>query len=131
MENYKGESLTDEQIRVAKKNGTEAPFSGKYNDFKGDGMFRCQVCGVKLFDSKTKYNSGSGWPSFTDPAAEGVIKYIEDHSHGMSRVEVRCANCDAHLGHVFPDGPGESGERYCINSCVLDFEDRNGNNKSL
>lgn len=131
MENYKGESLTDEQIRIAKEKGTEAPFSGEYNDFKGDGMFRCLVCGVELFDSKTKYNSGSGWPSFTDPAAEGVIKYVEDDSHGMHRVEVRCVNCDAHLGHVFPDGPGESGERYCINSCVLDFEDRDGNNESL
>ncbi len=129
MENYKGESLTEEQVRVAKEKGTEAPFSGKYNDFKGDGVFRCLVCGEVLFDSGTKYNSGSGWPSFTDPVYEDAVKFVEDVSHGMNRVEVRCANCDAHLGHVFPDGPGESGQRYCINSCVLDFEDRDGNNE--
>jgi peptide-methionine (R)-S-oxide reductase len=131
MENYKGESLTEEQIRIAKERGTEAPFSGEYNDFKGDGVFRCLVCGTTLFDSKTKYNSGSGWPSFTDPAYEGVIKYIEDGSHGMRRVEVRCEKCDAHLGHVFPDGPGDSGERYCVNSSVLDFEERKDNNETL
>ena len=122
MENYKGELLTEEQIRVAKNKGTEAPFSGEYLDMKEDGVFKCVVCGETLFESDTKYDSGSGWPSFTDPAFEGAVKFVEDGSHGMNRVEVKCANCDAHLGHVFPDGPGESGERYCINSCVLDFE---------
>lgn len=122
MENYKGELLTEEQIRVAKNKGTEAPFSGEYLDMKDDGVFKCIVCGETLFESDTKYDSGSGWPSFTDPAFEGAVKFVEDGSHGMNRVEVKCANCDAHLGHVFPDGPGESGERYCINSCVLDFD---------
>jgi peptide-methionine (R)-S-oxide reductase len=126
MENYKGESLTDEQIRVAKSCGTEPPFSGKYVDWKEDGLFKCVCCGSVLFDSKTKYNSGSGWPSFTDPVFRDAVKFIEDTSHGMVRTEVRCGKCDSHLGHVFPDGPGESGERFCINSCVLDFENREG-----
>lgn len=120
---HNDEHLTEEQFRVARQCGTEPPFSGKYVDWKEKGKFKCVCCGEVLFMSDTKYDSGSGWPSFTDPAFKDSVKYLEDDSHGMQRIEVRCAKCDAHLGHVFPDGPGESGQRYCINSCVLDFEE--------
>lgn len=114
--------LTPEQYRVLREGGTEAPFSGQLLHAKGKGQFRCAACGEPLFDSDTKYDSGSGWPSFTRPATEGAVSEHRDSSHGMVRTEVRCARCEGHLGHVFPDGPGPEGLRYCINSASLSFE---------
>ena len=116
--------LTPEQFRILRQKGTERAFSGAYNDFKHDGQFLCAGCGTALFDTATKYNSGSGWPSFTAPAADEAVDRHRDVSHGMARVEVTCANCGGHLGHVFPDGPGPTGERYCINSGALSFKDK-------
>jgi peptide-methionine (R)-S-oxide reductase len=113
--------LTPQQYHVLREQGTEAPGTGALLHEKRTGMFTCAGCGTELFTSDTKYDSGSGWPSFTDPANVEHVTLIEDTSHGMRRVEVRCATCDGHLGHVFPDGPGVSGERYCINSCSLEF----------
>lgn len=116
--------LTPEQFRILRQKGTERPFTGAYNDFKGKGTFVCAGCGAPLFETATKYNSGCGWPSFTAPAAPDAVAEHRDHSHGMERVEVTCANCGGHLGHVFPDGPAPTGERYCINSVSLDFKEK-------
>jgi peptide-methionine (R)-S-oxide reductase len=114
-----------ELYRVAREGGTEPAFTGEYVHTEEDGMYHCAVCGAGLFSSETKFNSGSGWPSFTDPAVAGAVKLLEDDTHGMRRTEVRCANCDAHLGHVFPDGPiknGKTCDRFCINSVSLELK---------
>lgn len=113
--------LTPEQYRVTRECGTEPPFTGKYYNFKGEGTYLCVACGAELFSSTTKYDSGSGWPSFYAPLSEEKIEERTDRSHGMVRVEVRCNRCGAHLGHVFEDGPAPTGLRYCINSAALDF----------
>ncbi|TGX53296.1 peptide-methionine (R)-S-oxide reductase MsrB [Sphingomonas gei] len=119
--------LTPEQYHVLREAGTERAFSGLYNDNKADGLYRCAGCQLELFDSADKYDSGSGWPSFTRPIAPDRVVEHADNSHGMRRVEARCARCDGHLGHVFPDGPPPTGLRYCMNSVSLDFRSRGGN----
>lgn len=120
------EALTPEQYHVCREKGTERPFSGKFLDNKKPGIYTCACCGEPLFDSETKFDSGTGWPSFWDVVDPDKVKLITDHSHGMTRIEVTCANCGAHLGHVFPDGPDPTGQRYCINSVSLGFEKREG-----
>lgn len=112
--------LSPEAFSVCRQHGTEAPFSGKYNDNKKDGVYKCICCDAPLFPSDTKFDSGTGWPSYFE-AYEDAITEVKDVSHGMIRTEVKCANCDAHLGHLFPDGPEPTGLRYCINSVCLDF----------
>jgi len=116
------ERLTPEQHSVLREGGTEAPFSGKYVNEKSNGVYKCAACGAELFSSGAKFDSGTGWPSFDEVASNENIKTTEDMSSGMRRVEVRCAKCESHLGHVFDDGPTKTGKRYCINSVCLDLE---------
>lgn len=116
--------LSDEQFSVCRQKGTERAFTGKYHDCKDKGTYVCVCCGESLFSSETKFDSGSGWPSFFQPLNNDVIEEEHDHSHGMRRVEVHCKKCGAHMGHVFPDGPQPTGLRYCINSTSLDLKSK-------
>ena len=116
------EHLSAEQFHILREKGTEPPFSGKLYHNKENGMYYCAACGSALFKSDTKYDSGSGWPSFYEPVSKDAITEHTDSSHGMIRTEITCSNCGGHLGHVFPDGPQPSGQRYCVNSISLDFK---------
>lgn len=117
--------LTPEQYRVCRNKDTEPPFTGKYYDCKEDGVYKCSCCGNKLFDSKTKFESGTGWPSFYQPINDENIQCESDNSYGMSRIEVNCKKCGAHLGHVFDDGPQPTNLRFCINSISLELDQKN------
>ncbi len=122
--------LTPEQYHILREKGTEAPFTGKYLNHKESGMYTCAVCGAEIFSSNTKFNSGTGWPSFNEPANTKAVKLIEDNSGGMRRVEVACANCGSHLGHVFNDAHEQpTGVRFCINSACLGFEPKESETK--
>ena len=123
-EKYWKKKLTPEQYFITRESGTERPFSGKYNSHKEEGIYYCLCCKAELFDSKAKFDSFSGWPSFFKPISEDALNEYNDSSHNMNRVEIRCKKCDAHLGHVFPDGPIETGMRYCINSISLSFKNK-------
>lgn len=116
------EKLSPEQYKVLREKGTEPPFSGALYTNKEDGTYLCAACGNKLFNSETKYDSGSGWPSFYEAVSKDAINEEKDSSHGMTRIEITCSNCGSHLGHVFPDGPRPTGLRYCVNSLSLDFK---------
>ena len=117
--------LPPRQYAVLRRAGTEPPFSGEYVDTDDDGLYRCAACGNPLFDSRTKFHSGTGWPSFTESVSPDAVELLEDRSHGMRRTEVRCARCHSHLGHVFDDGPRDAGgQRFCMNSLALDLQDR-------
>lgn len=118
------EKLSEEQYKVLRQKGTEPPHSGKYNLHFQNGEYHCAACGAKLFESDQKFESNCGWPSFDD-AIEGSIEYVQDRTHGMLRTEILCANCGSHLGHVFDDGPTQTGQRYCVNSASIEFESKN------
>jgi peptide-methionine (R)-S-oxide reductase len=123
-ENDWEKELTPEEFNITRKKGTERAFTGKYWDFHGQGIYRCTCCGSELFESDTKFDSGSGWPSFYKPVSGEIVEELTDSSFGMKRTEVRCSKCGAHLGHVFDDGPRPTGLRYCINSAALKFEEK-------
>jgi peptide-methionine (R)-S-oxide reductase len=116
------QELSPEEYDILRRAGTEPAFSGEYVYTKDDGMYRCRACGAELFSSDTKFDSGTGWPSFTEPAFIENVELLDDTSHGMRRTEVRCRQCDSHLGHVFPDGPGPGGQRFCINSASIKLD---------
>ncbi|PVZ84999.1 peptide-methionine (R)-S-oxide reductase [Serratia sp. S1B] len=123
--------LNDIQHYVTQQQGTEAPYSGKLLHNQREGMYHCLCCHAPLFYSDSKYDPGCGWPSFYQPVSADAIRYLDDNSHNMQRIEIRCANCDAHLGHVFPDGPQPTGERYCVNSASLSFTDDQSGEQTL